>query len=60
MPGFVIHSLAEKVDGKWIKQVQEPGEPGEEFAAPVGHVVKGVSALVDPDGRVKQHQDARR
>lgn len=54
MPGYVIHSLAEKVDGKWIKQVQEPGEPGEPFEAPAGHVVKGVSALVDPDGRVRQ------
>ena len=24
MPGYVIQSVAERVDGKWIKQVQEP------------------------------------
>jgi hypothetical protein len=54
MPGYVIHSLSERVDGKWIKQVQEPGDPGEPFEAPAGHVIKGVSALVDPDGRVRQ------
>lgn len=49
MPGFIIKETSEKTaDGKWVRQVREPGE---EFAAPAGHVVKGVSALVDPSGR---------
>jgi hypothetical protein len=51
MPGYVVQSVAQKVDGKWIKQVQDAGD---EFEAPAGHVIKGVSALVDPDGRVRQ------
>jgi len=43
MPGYAIHCVVERVDGKWIKQT---GDAGDEFAAPVGHVVKRVSALV--------------
>jgi hypothetical protein len=31
MPGHVIQSVAQKIDGKWIKQVQEPSD---EFACP--------------------------
>jgi hypothetical protein len=54
MPGFEIKSVSENIDGRWIKQVQEPGESDEPFEAPAGHVVKGVSALVDPDGRIVQ------
>lgn len=49
MPGFIIKETSSKTaDGQWVKQVREPGE---EFAVPTGHVVKGVSALVDPSGR---------
>lgn len=51
MPGFQIKSVASKEGDKWVKQTQEPGE---EFEVPANHVVKGVSALVDPDGRVVQ------
>jgi hypothetical protein len=38
MPGYVIQSVAQKIDGKWIKQVPEPSD---QFAVPAGHVVKG-------------------
>ncbi|QPC43479.1 oxidoreductase [Kaustia mangrovi] len=49
MPGYAIKSVAGKTaDGKWIKQVREHGE---EFRVPDGQRVKGVSALVDEDGR---------
>lgn len=52
MPGYTIKSVASKdVNGAWIKQTKEPGE---EFAVPNGHAVKGVSALVDGDGRTIQ------
>lgn len=51
MPGFVIKSLAKKEGDAWIKQTKAPGEP---FVVPQGHTVKGVSALVDADGRVIQ------
>ena len=48
MPGFEIAQVASKQGDAWIKQRPEHGE---KFAVPQGHVVKGVSALVDPDGR---------
>lgn len=52
LPGYIIKSIATKnEDGTWVKQTREPGE---EFKVPEGHSVKGVSALVDPDGRVIQ------
>jgi hypothetical protein len=51
LPGFHIKSVATKIDGAWVKQTHEPGE---EFAVPDGHIVKGVSALVDADGRTVQ------
>lgn len=39
-------------DGKLERQsVQQMPEHGEEFAVPAGHVVKGVSALLDAEGR---------
>ena len=48
-PGFIIKSISSKgPDGSYVKQGREPGE---EFVIPVGHLIKGVSALVDPDGR---------
>lgn len=50
LPGFTIKSVASRsVDGAWIKQTKAPGP---EFTVPEGHAVKGVSALVDGDGRV--------
>lgn len=54
MPGFVVKATSEQQDAQGnvtarsIKQVREPGE---EFTVPAGHVIKGVSALLDPDGR---------
>lgn len=52
LPGYVIKSIAEKTaDGAWIKQTKEPGEA---FAVPDGHAVKGISALVDAEGRTIQ------
>lgn len=57
LPGFAIKSTSTQLgpDGEtqreWVRQAKAPGE---EFAAPEGHVVKGVSALVDAEGRVVQ------
>jgi hypothetical protein len=51
LPGFGIKSIASKDGDAWIRQVREHGE---EFQVPAGHMVKGVSALVDADGRVIQ------
>lgn len=52
LPGYAIKSIASKADdGSWIKQTKAPGEVWE---VPAGHSVKGVSALVDADGRVIQ------
>lgn len=51
MPGYVIKSVAAKVGDAWVKQIKEHGP---EFTMPEGHAVKGVSALVDAEGRVIQ------
>lgn len=52
LPGFAIKSIAGKTEsGEWIKQTREAGEV---YEAPAGHMIKGESALVDPDGRVVQ------
>lgn len=49
LPGFAIKSVASKTaDGAWIKQTKAPGEV---FELPAGQMVKGVSALVDGQGR---------
>lgn len=49
MPGFVVKETSHKTEGgTWVRQTRESGE---EFAVPPGHIVKGVSALVDPEGR---------
>jgi hypothetical protein len=54
LPGFVVKATSEQQDGagnvrgRSIRQVREPGA---EFTVPAGHVVKGVSALLDPEGR---------
>jgi hypothetical protein len=49
LPGFAIKSVASKAeDGSWVKQTKAPGEV---FALPAGQIIKGVSALVDGQGR---------
>jgi len=60
MPGFRI---ARVTDGPRGKSVEQRPEAGETFAVPAGHSIKGVSALVDPNGRelakwVKTREDA--
>lgn len=50
MPGFEVKTVSSKAaDGSWVKQAREPGDVFEPLP---GHIVKGESALVDPDGRV--------
>jgi len=51
LPGFAIKSVASKDGDAWVKQTREHGE---QFEVPAGHVIKGVSALVDADGRIIQ------
>jgi hypothetical protein len=48
MPGFRISRVNEGPNGKSVEQKPDRGEA---FALPAGHVIKGVSALVDEDGR---------
>lgn len=60
IPGFAIKSIASKQGDAWIKQTKAPGEV---FELPAGQVVKGVSALVDAEGRqvakwIKTRSDA--
>jgi hypothetical protein len=49
MPGYRISRVSSGPQGKTIEQKPEHGEV---FEVPAGHLVKGVSAFVDPDGRV--------
>lgn len=60
MPGFRITRVN---DGPAGKSIEQKPEHGEQFETPAGHRIKGVSALLDPDGReivkwVKTAQDA--
>ncbi|TPJ86994.1 oxidoreductase [Mesorhizobium sp. B2-5-12] len=48
LDGFAVSQVSGKVDGHWVKQRKAAGEV---FEVPVGQKIKGVSALVDPDGR---------
>lgn len=48
MPGFRISRVA---DGPSGQSVEQKPEHGERFEVPIGQRVKGVSALVDADGR---------
>jgi hypothetical protein len=48
MPGFRISQVTNGPNGK---SIQQKPEHGDEFVVPKGHMVKGVSALVDEDGR---------
>ena len=48
MPGYRISQVT---DGPAGQSVQQKPEHGDVFSVPTGHVVKGVSTLLDPDGR---------
>lgn len=52
MPGFRVAKVSTtEEDGEIVRRhVQQLPERGDAFAVPAGHVVKGVSALVDPSG----------
>jgi hypothetical protein len=51
LPGFRISQTTSTPNGDFIQQKPERGP---EFEVPAGHTVKGVSALVDADGRTIQ------
>src|SRR5271166_6157084 len=51
LPGFEIVQVTNTPKGDFVKQRPEKGP---EFAVPANHQVKGVSALVDGDGRTIQ------
>lgn len=48
MPGFRISKVSNTPNGDYIQQKPERGE---QFEMPAGQAIKGISALVDPDGR---------
>lgn len=48
IPGFAIKQISSQDGDAWIKQTRAPGEV---FQLPQGQAIKGVSALVDPNGR---------
>lgn len=48
MPGFRVSRVS---DGPAGRTVEQKPDVGEAFAVPPGHTVKGVSALLDPEGR---------
>jgi DNA-binding Lrp family transcriptional regulator len=68
MDGFVVKKVSTQLDASGDVQktfVQQAREPGKTFAVPQGHVVKGVSALLDADNRIvaqwiKTNKDAER
>ncbi len=51
LPGFRISQVTSTPNGDFVQQKPERGE---EWAVPDGHSVKGISALVDADGRTIQ------
>lgn len=51
LPGYAIKSIASKQGDAWVRQVKEAGA---KWQVPEGHAVRGVSALVDAEGRVIQ------
>jgi predicted phosphodiesterase len=57
LPGFRIKQTSRQtgpegeLEREWVQQAPERGEA---FALPDGHLIKGVSALVDADGRTIQ------
>ena len=53
--GFVISRRGFRLDKNGAvtgQSVETKRAPGEAFAVPEGHVIKGESALLDPDGRI--------
>lgn len=61
MPGFEIAKLTTVPNGGQF--IQQKPEHGDAFEVPAGHAIKGVSALVDADGRtiqqwIKTREDA--
>lgn len=50
MPGMRISQITSGPDGK-PQTIQQKPERGEEFKIPAGHKIKGVSALIDEEGR---------
>ena len=66
MPGYRISQVSEQQDANGnvtARSVQQKPEHGEQFALPPGHRVKGVSALLNPDGQeivkwIKTTEDA--
>lgn len=48
MPGYRISQVTDTPKGQFVQQKPERGE---QFAMPAGQALKGVSALVDPEGR---------
>ena len=51
LPGFRISQVTSTPKGDYVQQKPERGE---EFELPAGHTIKGVSALVDGEGRTIQ------
>lgn len=57
MPGFVVASMSttEDAEGNVLRRsIRQRPEPGEPYQVPPGHIVRGRSTLVGPDGRVLQ------
>lgn len=55
--GFVIRNRTDATDGDGnlrSRSLRMAADPGDEFATPDGHRIKGVSALVDAQGRTVQ------
>lgn len=49
MPGFRVSQVTSDGEGN-TKSIQQKPEHGEIFKVPDGHIVRGVSALINPDG----------
>lgn len=66
MPGYRISQVSEQQDAKGnvtARSIQQKPEHGDQFELPPGHRVKGVSALLNPDGQeivkwIKTTEDA--
>lgn len=57
LPGFRVSRTSTTFDADGnvkAEHVQQKPELGEQFEMPAGHIAKGVSTLVDPDGRIIQ------
>lgn len=51
LPGYTIKSVSTTPTGTYVRQVKEHGD---KWQVPEGHAVRGVSALVDAEGRIIQ------